>query len=133
MTNREGRPYRVVTRLLARGMPWPEDPEVANDLEAGLRQSFFKRADPDFKQADWMRLEMTSAGGDGDFDTADDILFVSYIPAGLTLRLLSDRARLQRQIEAAYTIGRHHFRLEGNRYSLVDARRLAEFRVESLS
>ena len=127
------RPWFFRADFLYRGESWADDEQVAADLAAGLRSSFFERGEPDFEAADLLRLELVSAGRDGQLDTADDIRFISYVPVGLTLRLLSDRDKLQRQMDMAYTQGRHHFRLEGNRFSLLDARRLAESRLETLT
>jgi hypothetical protein len=128
-----GRPYRVATRPLPRAEPWADEPEVAADLSAGLWQSFFVQTTPDFSDRDFFRLELTSAGPDGVMDSPDDVALVSYIPAGLTLRLSQSPADLQRRLEVAYTVGRHFFRLVGSRWDLIDARLLAEYRLETLS
>jgi hypothetical protein len=128
-----GRPYRIEVRDLPRGEDWANDEQVAADLAAGLQVSFFKLENPEFERdTDWMRLEITSAGRDGSFDTDDDLRMVSYLPVGFTLRLTRRPEDLQRQMEAAYTRGRHHFRLEGSRWDLIDARLLAEHRLEYL-
>ncbi len=128
-----GRPYRVTGRGLPRGENRQEDEQVAADLAAGLQVSFFRLQDPEFQtDTDWMRLEIDSAGRDGAFDSADDIRLVSYMPVGFTLRLTRRPEELQRQMEEAYTRGRHYFRLEGSRYDLIDARLLAEHRLEYL-
>ncbi|MBD3872103.1 MAG: hypothetical protein IFK91_04150, partial [Acidobacteria bacterium] len=81
---------------------------------------------------DWMRLEMMSAGGDGAFDTSDDIRMISYIQVGHVFRLLYNPDEIQRKIERAYIIGRHYFRIEGSQYDLIDARLLAEYRLTSI-
>jgi hypothetical protein len=128
-----GRPYRIEVRDLPRGEDRASDEQVAADLAAGLQVSFFKLENPEFERdTDWMRLEITSAGRDGSFDTDDDLRMVSYLPVGFTLRLTRRPEDLQRQMEAAYTRGRHHFRLEGSRWDLIDARLLAEHRLEYL-
>jgi hypothetical protein len=127
-----GRPYRVRPTLLPRDQPVSELPEVAADLQAGLNATFFTRDMPDLEHGEWLRLELGSAGRDGDFDTADDLRMVSYIQVGHVFRLLYNPDEVQQQIERAYTIGRHFFRLEGNRYDLIDARLLAEFRLTSI-
>ena len=79
-----------------------------------------------------MRLEMVSAGGDGAFDTADDIRMISYIQVGYVFRLLYDPSEIQSKIERAYIIGRHYYQIEGSDYDLIDARLLAEFRLTSI-
>ena len=128
-----GRPYRVATRLLERDKAWPADPEVSADLAAVLEANLFRVGSPDFEQTDTLRLEMASAGPDGDFDTGDDLRMISYVPIGMTLHLSSPTGDLQRAVDRAYLIGRHWFRFEGNRWDLIDARLLAEFRLEMLS
>jgi hypothetical protein len=128
-----GRPYRIETRALPRDDDRTADEQVAADLIAGLQVSFFKLQNPEFdRDTDWMRLEVVSAGRDGSFDTDDDLRMVSYMPVGFTLRLTRRPEDLQRQMEAAYTRGRHHFRIEGSRWDLIDARLLAEHRLEYL-
>jgi hypothetical protein len=128
-----GRPYRVSARPLPRDMDREQDPQVAADLEAGLQLSFFRIEAPPFDtDTDWLRLELGSAGRDGVFETDDDLSLVSYFPVGFTLRLTRRPQELQRELDAAYTRGRHHFRLEGNRWDLIDARLLAEHRLEYL-
>ncbi len=125
--------YKVSTHALTRGSAWQNDPTVARDLEAGLRTSFFKVGEPDFEDGEWMRLELRSGGLDGSFDTEDDLVFVSYMKVGLTIHLQFDQERIRREIEVTYTTGKHFFHLEGNRFKLLDARRLAEFREETIS
>ena len=125
-----GTPYRVSYRIFERRGPWKDDPLVTADQEAGLRSSFFRYENPNLEDGDWLRLELVSAGRDRTFDTDDDITFISYFTVGLTLRVRSDPRQLQRDMEIAYTTGRHYFRLVGNRYPLIDARRLAEYRLE---
>jgi hypothetical protein len=128
-----GRPYRITNRTLPRDEPRADDEEVAADFAAGLQVSFFLYEDPVFDpDTDWMRLEITSAGRDGDLDTVDDLHLVSYMPVGFTLRLTRRPEDLQRQMEVAYEKGRHYFRLEGSRFDLIDARLLAEHRLEYL-
>lgn len=128
-----GRPYRVTERVLTREAGWSDDDEVAADLAAGLQPSFFaspiSELDPD---RDWMRLHLQSAGRDGAMDSGDDLHLISYLPVGITIRLSADQEKLQRELERAYTIGRQYFRLEGSRWDLIDARLLAEFRLEYL-
>jgi hypothetical protein len=51
----------------------------------------------------------------------------------MTLRLNRPQEELTRELERAFVLGRHHFRLEGNRWDLIDARLLAEFRLELLT
>jgi hypothetical protein len=127
-----GRAYRVATRAVPRSDDPRADPQVAADLSAGLRYSLFHWAVPDLEGADWLRLELLSAGADGAFDTVDDLRMVTYVQVGRTLRLSRTPAQLQRELEVAFTRGRHYFRFEGNSWDLIDARLLAEFRVESL-
>jgi len=127
-----GRPYRVHTRLLPRGDDWEQDSQVASDLEAGLQATFFSLDEPDFVHGLWMRLEIISAGADGDFDTGDDLRMVSYLQVGHVFRLIIDPSEIQRRVERAYTIGRHYFRIEGSDYDLIDARLLAEYRLTSI-
>jgi hypothetical protein len=127
-----GRPYRVRTRALGKGSAIADDPQVAADLDAGLRTSIFSRGTPDFRTSDWLRLELASAGPDGDLDTPDDLVMTSYVPVGRTLNISGDLEALSRDMERAYILGRHYFRLEGNRYDLIDARLLAEFRLDLL-
>ena len=40
---------------------------------------------------------------------------------------------LKRQLDEAFSVGRHYFRFTGNRCDLIDARILAEYRLETLS
>jgi hypothetical protein len=119
--------------VLTREVGWTDDDEVTSDLAAGLRPSFFAspigELDPD---RDWMRLNIRSAGRDGAMNSGDDLELISYLPVGITIRLSADQEKLQRELERAYTVGRHYFRLEGSRWDLVDARLLAEFRLEYL-
>jgi hypothetical protein len=128
-----GRPYRIATRDLHRDDDWSQDEQLAADLAAGLQSSFFTASPPELdRDRDWQRLEITSAGADGRLDTDDDLRLVSYFPVGFTLRLTQRQAELNRELERAYLLGRHHFRLEGNSWDLIDARLLAEFRLEFL-
>ncbi len=127
------RPYRIASRQLPRDLDPRDDPEVAADLEAGLQTSFFALKNPEFdRDTDWMRIELTSTGRDGVMDSADDIRLVSYFPVGFTLHLSRRPENLQRQLEEAYARGRHHFRISGNHWDLIDARLLAEHRLEYL-
>jgi hypothetical protein len=128
-----GRPYRVTARPLPRDMDRELDPEVAADLGQGLRVSFFRFEAPPFdSDTDWLRIELVSAGRDGAFETDDDLSLVSYFPVGFTLRLTRRPQELQRELDAAYTRGRHYFRIDGGRWDLIDARLLAEHRLEYL-
>jgi hypothetical protein len=128
-----GRPYEILVRHLPRDQDHEQDADVAADLAAGLQTSFFNQAAPEFdRDTDWMRLEIASAGRDGAFDTADDLRLVSYFPVGFTLRLTRRPEDLQRELDVAFTRGRHYFRLEGSRWDLIDARLLAEHRLEYL-
>lgn len=127
-----GRPYRIHSRLLPRGEDWEQDSQVAADLEAGLQATFFSRDEPDLVHGLWVRLEIVSAGADGDFDTGDDLRMVSYLQLGHVFRLIIDTNEIRRQVERAYTIGRHYFRIEGSDYDLIDARLLAEYRLTSI-
>ena len=127
-----GRPYRLHVRPMPKADDWADDTQVVADLAEGLQATFFTRDEPDLGYGDWMRLEMASAGGDGDFDTADDIRMISYIQVGHVFRLLYNPDEIQRKIERAYTIGRHYYRIEGSQYDLIDARLLAEYRLTSI-
>jgi hypothetical protein len=127
-----GRPYRVETRLIRRDDDWQDDPVVRSDLEAGLQARFFARDEPDFGTGDWLRLELTSAGRDGTFDTGDDLRFISYSLASKPLRMLVDPDLVVQKIERNYIIGPQYFRLEGSSYDLIDARLLAEYRLTSI-
>jgi hypothetical protein len=127
-----GRPYRVATRLVERGSDWRNDPEITSDLEAGLQARFHTLDKPDLGSGDWLRLELSSAGRDGVFDTADDLRFISYSLARKPLRMLVDPDLVVKKIERDYTLGPQFFRVEGSRYDLIDARLLAEYRLTSL-
>ena len=127
-----GRPYRVRTRALPRGFDAAADPEVAADLAAGLNTTFFAAGRPEFDRRGYLRLELLSAGADGRFETDDDILFVAYLPVELTFRVGMDRTAIQRRMEAAYLTGRHLHRFSGTPWDLVDARLLAEHRLDTL-
>lgn len=127
-----GHPYRIHMRQLARGLAAADDPQVAADFDEGLQATFFTRDQPDLERGQWVRVEIESAGPDGNFDTADDLRMVTYIRIGHLFRLLYDPAEVQRRVERAYTIGRHYFRLEGNTWDLIDARLLAEYRLTSI-
>jgi hypothetical protein len=127
-----GRQYRLETRLLDRGHDWSADPEVSSDVEAGLQSNFFSSGVPEFKDADWLRLVVTSPGADGDLDTDDDLRFTSYSLVSRPLRLVISQDKLKRELERAYTIGHQFFRIDGSDYDLIDARLLAEYRLTSL-
>jgi hypothetical protein len=127
-----GRPYEIEARPIPQGDDALSDPRVVADLEEGLKSTFFTRDRPDLEHGHWMRLLIESAGRDGVFDTADDLRMVSYVQIGHLFRLLYDPSRIQNEIERAYTIGRHYFRIEGSRYDLIDARLLAEYRLTSI-
>jgi hypothetical protein len=129
-----GRRYRITTRELPRTTAWDEDEQVAADLAAGLRTNFYELAPSPFDGgSDWLRLEIRSAGRDGSYDTDDDLLFVSYMPVAFTIHLSRlDTARMERELEEAYTLGTNYFRLEGSRWDLIEARLLAEFRFNAM-
>jgi len=127
-----GRPYRVETRVIDRGDGWRDDPQVTADLDAGLQARFHTVDRPDFGRGDWLRLELTSAGRDGAFDTADDLRFISYSLVSAPLRMLADPDLVVQRVERDYTVGRQFFRIEGSDYDLIDARLLAEYRLTSL-
>lgn len=127
-----GRPYEVAVRTLPRGPIWEDDPEVAADLEKGLQKNFFSLGEPDFEHGDWIRLEMRSAGADGDFATADDLRMVSYLRIGHVFQLILEPEEVQRQLERDYAVGQHYWRIEGSRWDLIDARLLAEYRLTSI-
>ncbi len=128
-----GRPFRVTTRLIVRGDGWRNDPEVIDDLARGLNATLFSAGRPDFTAAETLRLVMVSAGPDGQFGTDDDLSMVSYVPIGMTLRLSEPGEDVRRALDRAIVTGRHWFRFEGNRWDLIDARLLAEVRLEILS
>ncbi len=127
-----GLSYRVETRTLERGKAWADDPEVKADLEAGLKQSFFSAGHPDFKSADWFRLHLVSDGPDGVPDSGDEISFTSYFPSGHTFRVGTDQRLVLREMEREIVRGRQLFRYTGSRWDLIDARMLAEYRLDSL-
>ena len=128
-----GRPYRVDTRVFGRDDDPMADPEVVVDLADGLQRSFFHRADPVFgRQTSWMRLELVSAGGDGRFETGDDVEFVTYVPVDFTFRVRGSDAELRDDLSAAYTRGTQYFRFTSHRGDLIDARLLAEWRLETV-
>lgn len=127
-----GRPYRVSTRIIHSDADWMGDTEVAADLDHGLRRTFFDRGEPDFGEADHMRLELISDGPDGAPGTDDDLRFTSYFPVGFTFRVSGNLEAINRQLDAAFVKGTQYFRLDGARHRLVDARILAEIRVENL-
>ncbi len=128
-----GRPFKVTTRLIPRGDGWREDPEVMDDLARGLNATLLSAGRPDFTAAETLRLVMVSAGRDGRFGTSDDLSMVSYVPIGMTLRLSAPGEDVRRTVDRAIVTGRHWFRLDGSRWDLIDARLLAEFRLELLS
>jgi hypothetical protein len=127
-----GRPYRITVRPIARDEAAYDDPYVISDLEEGLQATFFTVDQPDLVHGEWARLLIESAGADGEFDTADDLRMISYVLVGHVFRLLYDPSRIQVEIERAYTVGRHYYRIEGSRYDLIDARLLAEYRLTSI-
>ncbi len=127
-----GRPWKVMTRNLPRGFDPEADPQVRADLEAGLWRSFFAAGRPDFHDIGHLRLELRSAGPDGRFATPDDIVFTSYIPVRMIFRAGIDRKTLQRTMEAAYLRGRQLYTWSGCRWDLIDARLLAEHRLDTL-
>jgi hypothetical protein len=127
-----GRPYRISVRPIARDEAAYDDPVVLADLEEGLQATFFTIDEPDFKHGEWTRLLIESAGADGEFNSEDDLRMITYVRVGHVFRLLYDPSRVQIEIERAYTIGRHYFRIEGSDYDLIDARLLAEYRLTSI-
>jgi hypothetical protein len=127
-----GRPYRITVRNIPRGDAAVADPVVTGDLEKGLQATFFTVDRPDLERGQWARLLIESAGRDGDFDTDDDLRMITYIRVGHVFRLLYDPNQTQIEIERAYTIGRHWYRIEGSEYDLLDARLLAEYRLTSI-
>jgi hypothetical protein len=127
-----GRPYRIAVRRLPRDEAAWDDPYVIADLEAGLQATFFSFDRPDLEHGEWARLLIESAGADGEFGTDDDLRMISYVRVGHVFRLLYDPTRIQVEVERAYTIGRHYYRIEGSDYDLIDARLLAEYRLTSI-
>jgi len=127
-----GRPWRVRTRAIPRGFDPGGDPEVTADLAAGLGRNFFAAGRPRFDRSGYLRLELVSAGRDGRFGTADDLVFVSYFPTDLTFRVGTDRSAVQRRLERAFVSGRHLYRYSGVPWDLIDARLLAEHRLDTL-
>jgi hypothetical protein len=127
-----GRPYRVDTRVVVRGEGWRDDAQVQADLFDGLQARFHTVDRPEFGRGDWLRLELTSAGRDGVFDSGDDLRFVSYSLITKPLRMLADPNWVVQEVERNYVIGPQYFRLEGSEYDLIDARLLAEYRLTSL-
>jgi hypothetical protein len=127
-----GRNYRVEARVIERGEAWREDPVVVRDLELGLQARFHTVDRPELGDGDWLRLELTSAGLDGAFETDDDLRFISYSLISEPLRMLADPAWVVERIERNYVIGPQFFRLDGSSYDLIDARLLAEYRLTSL-
>jgi hypothetical protein len=125
-----GRPYRVNDRLLERSETWETDPAVAADLAAGLNLTLFVLGRPELAAADHLRLEIVSAGPDGQLDDGDDLRLISYFPVGFMVAVSADREAIMAKLDEAFFLGRHHFRLEGNHWDLVDARLLAEFRLD---
>ena len=92
-----------------------------SDIEKGLQATFFTTDLPDLENGEWVRLLVESAGRDGDFDTEDDLRMVSYIRIGHVFRLLYDPSQTRVEVERAYTMGRHWYRIEGSQYDLIDA------------
>ena len=127
-----GRPYRITVRPIARDEAAYDDPVVVADHEDGLQATFFTVDQPDLVHGEWARLLVESAGADGAFDTEDDLRMISYVLVGHVFRLLYDPSRIQIEIERAYTIGRHFYRIEGSEHDLIDARLLAEYRLTSI-
>jgi hypothetical protein len=109
-----------------------DEPVVFSDIEKGLQATFFTTDLPDLENGEWVRLLVESAGRDGDFDTEDDLRMVSYIRIGHVFRLLYDPSQTRVEVERAYTMGRHWYRIEGSQYDLIDARLLAEYRLTSI-
>lgn len=127
-----GNVYRVETRVIERGDGWKDDSVVLADLDAGLQARFHTADRPDLGRGDWLRLLLTSAGSDGEFDTEDDLRFISYSLISAPLRIMASPDQALRKVERDYTIGPQFFRVEGSDYDLIDARLLAEFRLTSL-
>ena len=127
-----GRPYRITVRPIPRDEAAFGHPMVMLDLEMGLQATFFTIDRPDLAHGDWVRLEIESAGHDGNFDTEDDLRMISYVRIGHVFRLLYDPNQTRIEVERAYTIGRHWYRIEGSEYDLLDARLLAEYRLTSI-
>lgn len=127
-----GRPYRVTAGALPSGPAAAAEPTVAADLARGLQQSFFAAGRPELASGDWFRVELVSAGVDGGFDTPDDLHLVSYFPLSFTLKLDQSREEIQRRLDQTFALGRHYFRVDGSRFDLIEARLLAEFRLESV-
>ena len=127
-----GRPWKVTTRNLRRGFDPSTDPQVRADLQAGLWKSFFAAGRPDFKEIGYLRLELRSSGSDGRFETPDDIVFTSYVPVRMLFRAGTGRQELQRKMDAAFLRGRHLFTWTGCPWDLIDARLLAEHRLDAL-
>jgi len=128
-----GRRYRVSARAIAAGDAWRHDPEVQADLKAGLSRSFFAAGRPDFTAADWLRLTLVSDGADGRPDTGDDIVFISYVPVGHTFRVGANADQIRKRMNAELLRGRQFFRFTGSRWDLIDARLLAEYRLEMVA
>jgi len=126
------RPYRITVRPIPRAEAAVNDPRVIADLEKGLQATFFTIDRPDLERGEWVRLEIESAGRDGEFDTEDDLRMISYVRVGHVFRLLYDPSQTVVEVERAYTIGRHWYRIEGSEYDLLDARLLAEYRLTSI-
>jgi hypothetical protein len=127
------RPYRLSSVILPRrDEVWQEDVQVQYDLELGLQSSLFRLGKPDPSVSDWMRLQIDSAGPDGTFSSGDDLRLVSYIQISQTFFYEEMAESRLRRMEAAYMIGPHLFRIEGNRYDLIDARILAEHRFDMI-
>ena len=127
-----GRPYRITVRPIAREEAAYDEPVVMADLEEGLQATFFTVDQPDLLHGEWARLLIESAGADGEFDTEDDLRMISYVLVWHVFRLLYEPSVIQVEIERAYTVGRHYYRIEGSQYDLIDARLLAEYRLTSI-
>jgi hypothetical protein len=128
-----GRPYRIDVRVFGRDEDPTADPEVAADLAEGLQRTFFGRSDPVFgRQTSWMRLELVSAGRDGRFESPDDVEFVTYMPVSFTFRVRGSGSQLRDDLSAAYTRGTQYFRYTAHHGDLIDARLLAEWRLETV-
>jgi hypothetical protein len=127
-----GRPYRITFRNILRGVASLDEPIVVSDFEKGVQATFFTLDVPDLEKGEWVRLLVESAGHDGDFDTEDDLRMISYLRVGHVFKMLYDPNQTRVEVERAYTIGRHWFRIEGSEYDLIDARLLAEYRLTSI-
>ena len=128
-----GRPYRLAARSLPRGEPWASDPRWQRTSGGVSRPRCFGPPPPTWTTAaDGCASRSPPRAATATSPLPTTSLSVSYLPVGLTLRLTREPGQVQRQIEDAFVRGRHYFRVAGNRFDLIDARLLAEFRLEYL-